>query len=150
MTTLYYAEHVSTDSDSDSDPFPIVSAEYRNLCPSPKPNPSPAMEISQNSETNSTHKCTSCHRWDRAASLRHSDTCRIRQCSHRSSGRCTGRFQSDTRLCLKVRTKLYFTISSYIRLAKLKIQLNQFCCYCVDVCLFVCLLYTYLQYLQHL
>ena len=26
MATLYYAEHVSTDSNSDSDPFPIVSA----------------------------------------------------------------------------------------------------------------------------
>ena len=25
MATLYYAEHVSTDSDSDSDPFAIVS-----------------------------------------------------------------------------------------------------------------------------
>ena len=67
------------------------------------------METNQNSETNSTHKCTSCHRWDHAASRRHSGTCRIRQCSHRWSGRYTGRFLSDTRLCLKVGTKLYFT-----------------------------------------
>ena len=53
MSTLYYAEHVSTDSDSDLDPFPTVFVLYRN--PNPSPNPSPALEISHNSDISS--KC---------------------------------------------------------------------------------------------
>ena len=100
-------------------------------------------QFTPNNESNSTHKCTSCRRWDHAANRRHSGTYRIRQCSHRSSGHCTGRFLSDTRLCLKVGTKLYLTICSYIRLAKLKIQLNHFCCYsvCVCACVYVCVVH---------